>query len=1205
MTFNQALRPVMNVLAYITLGLIGVSRADPGLVGHWPLKGDSRDVSGLNNHGTNHGVKLQDGTFDGVGSYIEVPSSESLKLGTGDFTFSAWVHTEKQLDDIVGDVFDLYDPAARRGVTLSINSTAGGFQSTGTDRHIYFGIDNAKLGEWQACGRPSPTSNYVSESMTVYKGHLYAATTGGKEEKDWRHVYRYDGGQNWIDCGQVGTGKTQGVGPLIVHNGDLYSVTWTVDWTRVPKGGFDPGRVYRYLGGTDWEDCGQPSDSRTLNCVASYGGKLYVGGGPETWGVFTQDGSGGWTPSKVFEKTGPKRCFPHSMAVFNGKLFTGYPVVYTFDGGDWTYAGTPFADPRGMLQLYCFAAHQGRLCVGSWPESNVAYYQGGENWKDIGRVGVDGTEVNGLVVYNGKLYGGSLPRAEVCRYDGDTTWTSLKRFYSPDGWIPGIPGKATRKEVNEWVRLTSLTVYDGKLFASTGSCTSSVADATTDMRGDVFSLEAGKVASYDDDLGSGWKHLVAMRDGGQLKLFVGGKLVARSSSFNPADYDISTDRPLRIGFGQTDYFAGKMSDVRLYNRALAEGQIQQLATQSPVAANDPAVKTARIVVGQNASRVDRFAAAELQRTLQASLGWKTTQSQGDADSAPAGATVFYVGSLDSGIEKTAGCPAIASDQIAALKDDGIILRGDGQRVVLVGRGPRGGLNAVYEFLEEQLAVHWPEPGRELIPQHKSVTLRFDYQHNPAMYYRGIALHGPCTDDFYRQVIDWQAKNRLNSLQFSCEVYDQLRPRILDSILDRGLAPKIGAHSRQYFYSTAKYFPQHSEHFALVKKERTGATQMCYSNHESVAEYANNVVSYLKDHPEIAVVGLWPSDGYGFCECEQCKAGSTTDVLLDYVNDVAERVQKQAPQVKVEFLSYIHYTVPPDKTKPHPNVVPTYCEYRSRNHFHPITDERASNAKCRQQLEDWVKASNQATVYAYYADDIMKRFLYNPVQDVVMADLKYYHSIGAAGSSVLMMNPQSWWTNAPHLYAYARGSWDLTTSLDQINQDYFQSLYGSAAKPMSEHQEAVRAMFDQTFDHGLTGEDILFSFRMKKFKPDQEASSSEQMTSAVRRIRDCLLRAKSSTTDPYVLKKIEILDQDAQLMGQIYGVASEAAGYKVDQQEVRKSRMHDLMAEVSTNQVIVNEDFRCNILKSLMSNVIAVLGADEAAKYDRVAQHPPE
>jgi len=185
------------------------------------------------------------------------------------------------------------------------------------------------------------------------------------------------------------------------------------------------------------------------------------------------------------------------------------------------------------------------------------------------------------VVYNGKLYGGSLPRAEVCRYDGDSKWTSLERFYSPDGWQPGIPYSANRKQVNEWVRLTGLTIYDGKLFASTGSCTSSVLDAPCDVRGKIFCMEAGKCASYDDDLGPGWKHIAAVRERGLLKLYVDGKLVAKSTSFNPAEYDVSTDRPLRIGFGQTDYFAGKMADVRIYNQALAERDIVTLASKKP------------------------------------------------------------------------------------------------------------------------------------------------------------------------------------------------------------------------------------------------------------------------------------------------------------------------------------------------------------------------------------------------------------------------------------------------------------------------------------------------------------------------------------------------------------------------------------------------------------------------------------------------
>lgn len=570
----------------IALTLAGLCQAtaygaEPGLVGHWKLQGDCRDYSGQGNHGVNHGVQLNDGKFDGVGAYVEVPCSDSLKLGKGDFAICAWVYAEEELDDIVGDVLDMYDPARRRGITLTVNSSAGGYQSQGTDRHVHFGIDDAHLTDWQDCGHPNPASNYVFNSLTAYKGKLYAATVGGKDEKDWRHVYCYDGGQNWIDCGQVGDGKVEGVGPLIVHNGDLYAVTTTLDWTREQSR--DPGRVYRYLGGTHWEDCGQPSENRSLNCVASYKGKLYVGGGPESYGVFVREEGSQWQPSKVFESRRPPRgIFPHAMCRHNGKLFVAYPGAYAFDGVEWTFAGETLpSDQNWFLQTHSMGIFQGRLLAGTWPEGKVSVYQGGEEWNVLGRVGALGTEVQSLTVYNGKLYGGSIPYAEVCRYDGEFDWTSLKQFYAPAGWRPGPPGKMSKSDVNAASRVTSLTVYGGRLFASIGSSTSSIHDAPADVRGKVFSMEAGKVASYDDDLGPGWKHIAAVREGGQLKLYIDGKLVGESSSFDPAEYDMSTDQPLRIGFGQTEYFAGKMADVRLYNVALSDGHVQELCAKKP------------------------------------------------------------------------------------------------------------------------------------------------------------------------------------------------------------------------------------------------------------------------------------------------------------------------------------------------------------------------------------------------------------------------------------------------------------------------------------------------------------------------------------------------------------------------------------------------------------------------------------------------
>lgn len=550
------------------------------LIGHWKLKGDCRDSSGREHHGTNHGVDLATGTFDGKSAYIEVPSRSSLNLGSGDFTISAHVHTEAQVNDILGDLIDKFDPQTRKGVTLSLKSSAGGYQSQGNDQHVFFGIDNAKTSEWKDCGRPSPTSNYVANSMCVFAGKLYAATIDAKDEKDWRRVYRYDGDDRWTDCGQVGTGQARGVMPLIVHNGHLYAATSTYDWTRVQKGQYDPGHVYRYDGGTTWTDCGQPSENRTLNSLASFQGKLFVGGGPKVWGVYSLENDNQWKESKLFPHSGPQRCFPHTMCCYNDKLFVGWPSVYAFDGKEWTYAGVP-SPPESSLQTHSLTAYQGHLCAGTWPLAKVSRYLGGEKWEVFGRVGEDGTEVNALVVYNGKLYGGSIPRAEVCRYDGQEQWTSLKRFYSPEGWEPVPPadngGKPTRQQVAEWSRVTSLTIHAGRLFASIGSCTSSVLDAPADVRGRIFSMESGKGVCYEQGLEPGWKHIVAMRQGKQLKLFLNGKLVSTSTEFQPGDFDLSNEQPLRIGFGQTDYFCGKMSDVRLFEGSLSDDEVALVA----------------------------------------------------------------------------------------------------------------------------------------------------------------------------------------------------------------------------------------------------------------------------------------------------------------------------------------------------------------------------------------------------------------------------------------------------------------------------------------------------------------------------------------------------------------------------------------------------------------------------------------------------
>jgi hypothetical protein len=89
-------------------------------------------------------------------------------------------------------------------------------------------------------------------------------------------------------------------------------------------------------------------------------------------------------------------------------------------------------------------------------------------------------------------------------------------------------------------------------------------------------MEAGKNVTFDDDLGSGWKHLAIVKARGRLKLYIDGAQRAVSAPFDASDYDISTREPLQIGVGPQNHFSGSMADIRIYAGALPDAQVSQL-----------------------------------------------------------------------------------------------------------------------------------------------------------------------------------------------------------------------------------------------------------------------------------------------------------------------------------------------------------------------------------------------------------------------------------------------------------------------------------------------------------------------------------------------------------------------------------------------------------------------------------------------------
>jgi len=203
------------------------------------------------------------------------------------------------------------------------------------------------------------------------------------------------------------------------------------------------------------------------------------------------------------------------------------------------------------------------------------------------------THISSLAVFNGKLYGGTYPGGKLYEWTGSA-------------WVERAP------QLNGQVDILSLAVFNGKLYGSTGTSGGKLYEwndnnawvekaplmgsetyvyslavfngklyASALLGGNLFEWRSGVGVSQNSELGSGWRHLVAVRDSSVpassvLRLYVDGVLVGTSSAFVAGDYDLSNARDLLIGFGAQDYFRGLVDEVAVYSAALSGAEVGSL-----------------------------------------------------------------------------------------------------------------------------------------------------------------------------------------------------------------------------------------------------------------------------------------------------------------------------------------------------------------------------------------------------------------------------------------------------------------------------------------------------------------------------------------------------------------------------------------------------------------------------------------------------
>ena len=283
--------------------------------------------------------------------------------------------------------------------------------------------------------------------------------------------------------------------------------------------------------------------------------------------------------------------------------------------------------------------------------------------------------------------------------------------------------------------------------------------------------------------------------------------------------------------------------------------------------------------------------------------------------------------------------------------DGYRIERDGETLHLRATQPRGLLNGVYGILTA-LGFAFPYPGFDRCPE------TADW---PALLALGDAGQWRIPSFRHRifhfdnmrlspEMIDWSGKLCINMIQEPLHLFNRdiaVRPVLLHMIRERGIELNVGGHGFNNWIPPLVYQEEHPEWWAAYHAGagRAGLTddenacrehatgQLCLSNREVVKEFAANIVAFLKKHPDVRTVCLWPNDmPGGWCTCPSCLALEPDPDRIDsqadapsrsasymwFIGQVGPLVHAEVPEAKIECCAFYEYATPPLNV----DVVPT-------------------------------------------------------------------------------------------------------------------------------------------------------------------------------------------------------------------------------------------------------------------------------------------
>ncbi|MDQ1257725.1 MAG: hypothetical protein QG656_2331 [Candidatus Hydrogenedentes bacterium] len=439
-----------------------------------------------------------------------------------------------------------------------------------------------------------------------------------------------------------------------------------------------------------------------------------------------------------------------------------------------------------------------------------------------------------------------------------------------------------------------------------------------------------------------------------------------------------------------------------------------------------------IVVPAHAATAERKAAEDLAQWLEAMTGAKFPIVN---DAEPSAANEIAIGNTN----RLTSVPLPVTP--AELGAEGYVIGVQGQTLYLLGGHGRGIVNAVYALLEEDLGCRWYAGESSRIPKRPTLTFQPIPRHfTPALEIR---------DPFYAAAFNgvWSLRNRTNAPSAAV-------PAEWGGHVDYALF----VHTFNELVPPNTYFAEHPEYFMLDENGKRSTQQLCTTNPDTIRIATESVLRILGEKPECEIVSVSKNDGGRTCLCERCKAlddaeGTNAAALLYMVNQVAEAVEKEHPDVVVSTLAYLETVKPPKTMRPRKNVAICLCTDNCM-WTHPFTPAREIQA-FHDAMTGWGAIHNRIHIWDYCVN-FSHYTAPMPNMDAIADNIRFFMDNHATG----IMEQGAYQSSGAERdllrsWVFAKLLWDPSLDVTELTQDFIWGYFEEAAPAIAEYNALLR------------------------------------------------------------------------------------------------------------------------------------------------------